>query len=169
MSITLKNTDKIGSILLLALSAAIFIVTADFPTGIGETGPDFYPRVIAVLIAFFAVVQLARSLLVGEQLTHEITLEVTAQVVGALALVVAYVLLLPYLGFIPGTIAFLIAAMVYSGVRSPLRLTVVSLGLTLFLYYTFVVFLRIPLPASEIYPIRDLLPTFTLVWTWGVG
>ena len=135
MSLTLKHTDKIGSVLLLLLAVAIFVLTADFPKGPGETGADFWPRAIAVLIAFFA-------------------------------LVVAYVVLLPYLGFIVGTIAFLVVAMWYSGVESYSRMTVVSIGLTLGLYYTFVIFLRVPLPDSELFPVRDLLPS--LVFAPGV-
>lgn len=165
-----QHTDTIGSILLLALSAVVFIVTADFPAGPGETGPDFYPRVIAILIAFFALVQLGHSLLEGEQLTHELSLEVTMRVVGAFALVVAYVWLLPRLGFVLGTVAFLVVAMAYSGVRSYVRMAFVSVGLTLGLYYVFVVFLRIPLPEGELYPVAELLPSVVIVWSSaGVG
>ena len=180
MSITLEHTDKIGSLLLLALSVVIFIVTADFPAGPGETGPDFYPRVIAVLIAFFALVQLGYSVTRGEQLSHEISLEVTIRVVGALVLVVAYVVLLPRLGFIVATILFLAVAMRYSGVTTYGRMVVVSVGLTVLLYYTFAVFLRVPLPDAEWEPVAEIIPTIvpwdavtTLSWavvqsvTWG--
>lgn len=164
MGVRIAHTDKIGSILLLALAAGIFVVTAEFPRGPAETGPAFYPRMIAVLIAFFALVQLARSFQSGDVRSHEIDRAVTIRVTIAALLVVAYVLLLPWLGFVTGTVAFLLVAMWYSGVRSYPRMVLVSVGLTVLLYYTFVVFLRVPLPVSPLYPVSEHLPGLV----WGV-
>jgi hypothetical protein len=165
MGVNLSHTDKIGSILLLAVAVGIFVVTADFPTGPAETGPAFYPRMIAVLIAFFALVQLGRSLRGEGVRSYELDRDVAIRVAAAFLLVVAYVLLLPWLGFVTGTVVFLIAAMRYSGVTSYGRMVLVSVGLTLVLYYTFVVFLRVPLPVSPIYPVSEYLPGLV----WGVA
>lgn len=162
MGIELSHADKIGSVLLLALAAGVFVVTADFPRGPTETGPAFYPRMIAVLIAFFAFVQLGRSVRRDGVRSHEIERDTTVRVVGTVALVVAYVLLLPWVGFVAGTAAFLLVAMRYSGVRSYARMVPVSIGLTLVLYYAFAVFLRVPLPESPLYPVAESLPW--LLW-----
>lgn len=164
----LKHTAKIGSILWIALAAGVFVVTADFPRGPGETGPAFYPRTIAALIAFFALVQLVRSLERDAVRSHEIDLGAAKRVAGAFLLVVLYVLLVPWLGFVLATVAFLAVTMRYSGVTSVLRLGGVSIGLTLLLYYTFVVFLRVPLPESPLVPIAPHLPSL-LVGTGVVG
>ena len=163
----LKHTDKIGSILLIALAASVVVVTADFPRGPTETGPAFYPRTIAALISFFALVQLGRSLARESVRSHEIDLAAAKRVAGAFLLVVLYVLLLPWLGFVLSTVAFLAVSMRYSGVTSPLRLAGVSVGLTLLLYYTFVVFLRVPLPESPLLPVAPHLPS-VLLGTAGV-
>lgn len=169
MGIELRHTDKIGAALLVALAVGIFAVTADFPTGPHETGPAYYPRVIAVLIAFFALVLLGRSVYRDGVRAHRIERDVTIRVVATLGLVVAYVLSLPWLGFVPGTIAFLVVAMRYSGVRSSVRIGLAAVGLTLLLYYTFVILLRIPLPRSYLFPVRELLPGAIWASTIWVG
>jgi len=162
MRIEISHADEIGSVLLLGLAVGIFLVTADFPRGPAETGPAYYPRMIAVLIAFFALVQLGRSVRRDGFRSHTIEREVTTRVIGATLLIVAYVLLLPWLGFVTGTVLFLLVAMRYSGVESYSRMLLVSTGLTLLLYYTFAVLLRIPLPVSPIYPISRHLPSLVL-------
>lgn len=158
MRITLSHTDEIGSVLLLLLAAGVFVVTGDFPQGPGETGPAYYPRMIAVLIALFALLQLGRSLAKGRVRSHEISRAVAMRVTVPFVLVVAYVLLMPWLGFLASTTLFLVVAMRYSGVESLLRSGGVAIGFTLLLYYAFVVFLRIPLPESPLYPVARHLP-----------
>lgn len=162
MAIELGRTDEIGSLLLLALAAGIFRVTADFPSGFGETGPGFYPRALAVLIALFALVQLVGSIGDADREPHEITLEETLRVLGVLALLVGYVLAMPRLGFVPATVAFLAVAMWYSGVRAYGRLAVVAVGLTLVLHYIFAEFLRIPLPEGTVIDVTEWLPALPL-------
>ncbi|MDL5362178.1 tripartite tricarboxylate transporter TctB family protein [Halalkalicoccus sp. NIPERK01] len=157
MGVELRHTDALGAGLWLLLAGAVFALSAGFPAGPGETGPAFYPRVIAGLIALFAVVQLVRSL-AGDPRAHEITLGSTRRVVGVAVGVLAYVLLLPWLGFVVATALFLVVGMRYSGVDSPLRIGVVAVGLTLGLHYVFGVFLRIPLPESPFYSVARLLP-----------
>lgn len=158
MSFTLRHTDKIGSVLWLLLAGAVFIVSAGFPAGPNVTGPALYPRVVAGLIALFAVIQLARAVATDADRRHEVTATATKQVLGAVLLVVAYVFLLPWLGFLTSTAAFLVAGMLYSGARSPLLIGGSSLGLTILLYYIFASFLRIPLPQSPLLPVEQLLP-----------
>ncbi|SNZ12035.1 Tripartite tricarboxylate transporter TctB family protein [Natronoarchaeum philippinense] len=159
MPVEIGHTDKISSVLLLALSAGVFVVSGDFPRGPGITGPAFFPRVISVLIAAFALAQLGKRLYVSRVRSYEITHEVAVQVFAVFGLVVAYVLALPWIGFVPATIAFLLAAMWYSGVGSLPRAVVVAVGVTLALYYTFIVFLRVPLPEGVFVPVRPFLPS----------
>lgn len=158
MAVTLPRTDTIGSIVWLLLAAGIFVVSADLPTGTGETGAAFYPRVIAVLIAGFASLQLVRSVYDEGFQTRTLSREQARRVLAVIALVTVYVLSLPWFGFVTGTILFLVAGMLYSGARSPIRIGVAAVGLALVLYYVFAVFLRIPLPESPFVPVEDALP-----------
>jgi putative tricarboxylic transport membrane protein len=158
MKIEAKHTDKIGAVIWLVLAAGVFFLAGDLPTGTGETGPGFYPRVIAVLIAAFAVAQLVRSAYESNAEARVVTGAQVRKIATVTVLVTVYVLSLPWLGFVTGTVAFLVVGMVYSGAKSPLRIGGIAIGLSLTLYYVFAVFLRIPLPESPFVPVEALLP-----------
>lgn len=154
----ISHTDKIGSLLWLALAVAVYVASMGFSSGTAETDAGFYPRVVAVLIAVFALVQLAKNVSVSDTRHHEISLVNARRVVTISLMVAAYALLLPWLGFVTGSVLFLAVGMIYSGARSPKKVTVASVGLPLLLYYVFSVFLRIPLPESPFVPVESLLP-----------
>lgn len=160
MTVEVTHTDKIGSILWLLLAVGVFIASADLPTGTGETGAAFYPRVLATLIAAFACLQLVKSVYADEVNQHEITATQVKHVGVIAVLITGYVLSLPWLGFVTGTFSFLVIGMSYSGVRSAIRIAGVAIGISLVLYYVFAVLLRIPLPESPFIPIEGLLPGF---------
>lgn len=168
MAFELRHTDKIATALLLALSALVFVLTADFPSGPGVTTPAFYPRFVAAMIALFALVQLGQSLRRGTASTHAITWERTKPVVVMTGLVVAYVGLMPLLGFLIATVLFLLVAMHYSGVERYRTSVPVAVGVAIALHYVFVEFLRVPLPRNPFLPISRLLPSLWAVPVPGV-
>lgn len=164
--IKVSHTDKIASVLLLLLTGVVFFLTADFPSGYGATSPAFFPRLIVSLIAVFAIVQLIDSFRADEVRSYEITPSVAVTVGIAAGLVVAYVFLMVYLGFLLGTAVFLVASMQFSGVDRIWKSVTVSVGVSLALYYIFYRFLRVPLPENPFIPIGRLLPS---LWYSGVG
>ncbi len=166
MGSTVSHTDKIASALLLALAVVVFVVSADFPEGPGQTSPAFFPRVIAALIALFALGQFGKSVAEDSVRSHEITWPVARRVLVVAALVVAYVATMPHLGFVLGTVVFLVVTMRYSGVRQYRRSVPLSIAVTLVLYYVFFEFLRVPLPRSRYLPVEELLPPLPLVVGW---
>lgn len=165
MAFEISHTNKIASGLLLLLTAAVFYLSADFPTGVGETSPAFFPRVIVALIAVFAIAQIVKSIRLDNEQTYEITKEKVITVGIAAGLVVAYVVTIPYFGFLIGTILFLIASMHFSGVERVRKSVPVAFGLALALQYIFVGFLRVPLPDNAVVPIGRMLP---FIWVSGV-
>jgi putative tricarboxylic transport membrane protein len=70
-------------------------------------------------------------------------------VVIALALIIAYVLLDDYVGFAPLAFAILMVLFLRFGVR-PLRGAVIAAFTVLFIHLTFVTLLRVPLPGGLI-------------------
>jgi putative tricarboxylic transport membrane protein len=159
MASHIRHTDKIASGLLLLLSAAVFVISADFPRGPGETSPAFFPRLIVSLIALFALVQLVQSIQFDVEEAHEITLSNVGTVAIAAGLVIGYIVVMPFLGFLLSTIAFLVVSMHFSGVDRVSRSVPISIGLALALHYVFVVFLRVPLPDNPFIPIGRMLPS----------
>lgn len=158
MTLKLSHTDKVASGLIFVLTAVVFYLTTDFPAGYGATGPAFFPRVIVGLMSVFALAQLVKAIRNGEPRTAEISRSTVETVAIAAALVVGYVLTMPYFGFLAGTVVFLLVSMHFSGVEGFRTSLPVSIGVAIVLYYIFVRFLRVPLPESSVLPISRLLP-----------
>lgn len=159
MAYRLPHSDLIAAGALLALSAAVFVVSSGFPGGReGDPGAAFFPRFIAAVIALFAIVQAVRYLRDERTRIHEIDPGTTRRLAVVMAFPIAYVLLMPFVGFLVTTIAFLAAFMWYSGARSIPVVAGSSIGITLVLHYVFGVFFRVPLPEG-IVPIARLLPS----------
>lgn len=159
MTLRISHTDKISSVLVFVLAAVVFYLTADFPSGFGATGPSLFPRAIVVLMSVFALVLLVKSVKREDVRTQEISWSAAKTVGIAAALVVGYLLLMPYLGFLAGTTAFLVVSIHFSGVSEFRKSIPVSIGVSIALFYIFAEFLRVPLPESTILPISRLLPT----------
>lgn len=159
MTLRISHTDKIASGLVFLLAGGVYYLTTDFPSGVGATGPSFFPRLIVGLMSVFALAQLVKALKQGNVRTQEITWQ-TAKTVGiAVVLVVGYLVLMPYMGFLVGTIAFLMVSMHFSGVEKVSKSLPVAVFVSIALYYVFVPFLRVPLPESSILPVSRLLPS----------
>jgi hypothetical protein len=152
MAIEIKRSEQIGAILFLILSGIVYYLSGTFPEGQGQTGPGSYPRV-----------QLARSLYAGESTVHEIRAPTIKRVGIVVALVVAYVITMPYLGFLVGTVAFLAVTIHYSGERNLRQIALVSVLVPIVLHYAFGAFLRVRLPENVLLPISRLLPPLPLV------
>lgn len=163
MTFTLERSNELAALLLLGLSLAVFVVTAKFPESpnTGSPGAAFFPRLIVAGIAVLAVVQLIQSARADETRTHVVDAETTKRVAAVTAFLVAYAALMPLLGFLVDTAAFLVLFGRYSGVDDVGRSVGIALVSTLVLYYAFVDFLNVPLPESSILPISRLLPSLT--------
>jgi len=67
----------------------------------------------------------------------------------AIALVVLYVALTPWLGFPLVTLGFIAAFMLLGGARSPVGITLAAAGGTVLLLYLFVKLVYLPLPKGD--------------------
>lgn len=143
---TSRLGDRVAALLLLALAVFVFAYTFTFPPPAQELDPGLaaLPRMIAVLIGVLALVPLARPE-EGEALPRGGT---ALRVVGTVVLLGAYALVIDSLGFVITTVAFLLAELLLIGVRRPLTLILVSVGLSLGLFYLFRILLDVSLPVS---------------------
>lgn len=143
---TSRLGDRVAALLLLALAVFVFAYTFTFPPPTQELDPGLatLPRMIAVLIGVLALVPLARPE-EGEALPRG---GAALRVVGTVVLLGAYALVIDSLGFVITTVAFLLAELLLIGVRRPLTLILVSVGLSLGLFYLFRMLLDVSLPVS---------------------
>lgn len=164
MAIMIRHSDKIAGLAFIALAAGIYVVSADFPTvpGMPEPGPAFFPRVIAGLIGVLGVVLIVESVRNGEAHSHRIDRRGVVRIGGATLLLVGYVAVMPYLGFVVDTALFLVVFMWFSGVRSPVATLVVAVGVPVVLHYVFVSFLHVPLPEGSVVSVVEYLPSLPL-------
>lgn len=163
MALRIRHTDKVAAVLLVGLSVGVFVASRDFPSGFGDSpGAAFFPRLIASTIALLAGVLFVRSVASGDTRTYDVSTTDARRFAVPIALLVAYVALLPIFGFVLDTVAFLVVMMRYSGVESYLRSGALAVGLGLALYYVFGEFLHIPFPEGSAVSVARWLPSLPL-------
>lgn len=160
MSFEIRHADEVAAILLLGLSAGVFVASRDFPSGFGESpGAAFFPRLIASLIGLLAGVLFVRSVVADETRTHDVSKTDLQRFVVPVAFLVGYVALMPVLGFVLDTVIFLVVLMRYSGVEIYRTSVSLAIGVGLALHYVFGEFLHIPLPEGSAVAISKWLPS----------
>ncbi len=114
--------DLVLAICLLALSMYVWYETATYPAPAGEAGaeglgPAFYPRLLAITLAGLAcLVAVAALLRRGKSAPSpmppaSLTANDRLRAAALFGTMVAYWLLMPWLGFVLCTFCFLVAAM----------------------------------------------------------
>ncbi len=141
-----KLGDRIAAGLLLAFSVGVFAYTFTFPAPVQSLDPGVtaFPRMVLVLIGILSLVLLVRPR-EGEPLPRG---RAALRIVATLLLLGVYAVVLDSLGFVITTVSFLLAELLLVGVRRPVLLVLVPLGVGVGLFYLFRVFLEVPLPTS---------------------
>ncbi|KUK22215.1 MAG: Uncharacterized protein XD57_1686 [Thermotoga petrophila] len=131
----------------ILLAVAVFTIIHAFSLhSFGEwaLSPGLFPLIVGVVLFVLSILLLGRRGYKkrsneGFYIDWKIVLTVTT-------LSIAYVLLLSFFHFALSTFIYLALFFLVLGVRNLLLLGVLSFGLTLFVYYTFGVLLRVVLP-----------------------
>lgn len=141
-----KLGDRVSAGLLLAFAIGVFAYTFTFPAPVQDLDPGVtaFPRMVSVLIGVLALVLLLRPR-EGEPLPRGWA---AIRVVVTVLLLCVYAVVLDSLGFVITTVLFLLAELLLIGVRRPILLALVPLGVGVGLFYLFRVFLEVPLPVS---------------------
>ncbi|ELY59023.1 tripartite tricarboxylate transporter TctB family protein [Natronolimnohabitans innermongolicus] len=160
-SVRQLNVDNITSNPLAAvfilLSFATIYYASQFPSGEG-LGAGFFPIVISLTIIVFAVA----DIIVDDDTELDVSdFELTPAVIVT-GLLLAYLAVMPYTGFLVGSMLFLPPIMYYSDVRSKPLIATVSLLLPIVLFYIFSRIFMVRLPEGII-PISRLLPELPLM------
>lgn len=146
------------SIVFILFSLVVIYYTNQFPNE-GELGPGFFPIALSAGIILFAIVDLAVD---DETELDPSGFDLTPLIVVG-GLLVGYVGLMRYTGFLVGTMLFLPITLYYSDVRSKSLIAAISIGLPIALFYVFSRIFLVRLPESEILPVSRLLPQLPLV------
>jgi len=146
----LKKADIIAGILGILLSFYIFMESAKFPEdNVLLMGPSFFPRILAVLmlimsIALIVIALMGKSAKTAEKL--DIRDPGIQRSIIALVATVIYLLLFKRLGFILDSILYLMFLMYLLKLRNYVQMVLVSIGVSVAVYFIFKVGLSITLP-----------------------
>ncbi len=136
--------DRIVAGILLALAVGMFAYTLTFPGTLQPTDPGTaaFPRILAVALGVLALALLLRP--------DEVSLlperAGAFPMVGIIVLTAVYAAVLPILGFLISTIAYLAGALLLMKVRKPVYLVVVPIIVSITLFALFGLLLEVPLP-----------------------
>jgi hypothetical protein len=145
------SRDFAFGVLMLTLGILYYWLTTGIPQSALDdaVGPVGMPRLYAVLLVALSVVTMVRAMLavlLRQPLHRESALRRSWRFSGMLLLGVLYVVIVPWLGYLP-SIALLIAGTAwYQGGAINRRVIIVSASGALLLWLLFVAFLRIPQP-----------------------
>ncbi|MCY1152251.1 MAG: tripartite tricarboxylate transporter TctB family protein [Sphaerochaetaceae bacterium] len=104
-----KKTDLIIGIISCILGIISYVLTLNFPTfgKSGVPGPEFFPRILAILFLIISVIQISKSFVEKNTKTQEIEKVDYIRMLILIALFAFYILFLDILGFFITTIIFL--------------------------------------------------------------
>ena len=146
----MKKANTIWGILGLLLCAYIWISSASFPTdAVMKIGPDFFPRIMATGMGVASILLLVHTYSVKSDKKAEAISFKDPGIQRALIILAGafiYVIVMQYLGFIPGTIIFMMFMMYKLQFRQYVRMLLVSVATAVCVQAAFQGMLDIQLP-----------------------
>lgn len=150
-----RRANLIFSALMIILCFFTLYWMRNFPVAVRGMGygPDLFPKIVISVIFLLSAIILFQNLYFlykerREESKGEVDLLTfhNAKILGLLLFIFfIYVLLFPRIGFIVATFLFLFISMILMKISKPKSL-IITLVLTVILFYTFKVGLRVPLP-----------------------
>lgn len=145
--------DVFVGLVLIAVSFALFPMTLKFPDTAGLF-PQFILTVLCILGAytlFHGVYQTKRERKMmedGQEVTSIFNWQANKLPMAGYVMIVLYILAIKPIGFFVCTTVFMVIYMLFLNMRKPLVLVLVTLGVDCFIYFLFVVQLKLNLPSG---------------------
>ena len=147
----MKKTDICVVVFMYAVCAFFYVHMLQL-----QANSQTYPRFTIVLLFGLTTVYLLQMLMNAKKHGVESGVDkvfdgfMVAQFFVCLALVIVYLLMMKFLGFFVATIAFMIAALLYLGVPK-VHTVIAVIAINLLVYFAFVQFLGVKLPAGLLF------------------
>jgi putative tricarboxylic transport membrane protein len=159
--------DLTFSISIILASVVIYMLTLMFPPGLGQeggVGPGFFPKIVAMLTAglglilLLAAIRERRAERPGPSPVQpeETGIRLIRRTAAAFLIIVCYAVGIYYVGFIIGTLVFLLVAISFFQSKFQWRrffsfVLPISILVTAVTYVVFRVAIRIPLPRGAFF------------------
>ena len=154
---------KKGNLVLAAICAVtgigIIAVASGYPKaadyGTGVPGPGLWPIVISVVLLACTAILLYRTLKMPPEKNSKIELWTTGtrRVYLAMGILVVYLLVLPFLGFIISTFVLELIFIQWFAKKNPIITAIISAAITMVVYCAFRFLLNVPVNTFGIFVI----------------
>lgn len=154
---------KKGNLVLAAICAVLGIgiiaVASGYPTaadyGTGVPGPGLWPIVISIVLLACTAILIFRTLKMSPEKNTKIELWTTGtrRVYLTMAILVVYLLVLPFLGFIISTFVLELIFIQWFAKKNPVITAVISAAITMVVYCAFRFLLNVPVHTFGIFVI----------------
>lgn len=149
MPISLNSERAVVALVLFLLSVGLFVSANRLPAS--DMGvafdPGFFPRIVLGCLIALAALNLIVDLRAGTGWNPSGLRDVLIM----MALLIVYVVVMPDLGFFAASVVLSVAFLFILGVRSPLGISAVSVGVPGALVALFNHILKMPLPTSPLF------------------
>ena len=149
MSVSLNSERAIVALTLLLLSIALFVAASRLPASdMGAAfDPGFFPRIVLGALIGLSALNLLTDLRSGTGWA----LDGLRPVMLMMAIIVVYMSVMPDLGFFAASVVLSVAFLLLLGVRSPVGIAAVAIGVPGALVALFNHILTMPLPTSPLF------------------
>ncbi len=146
----MNKADVFAGILGILISIFVFFESAKFPKDIVmSVGPSYFPNILATALLIVSGILIINSFIGKNKKTYEKfdvkSPEVQRAGISLLATIV-YCLILKHIGFIISSTIYLLFLMYLLKKRNYIKMTVISICVTLSIYFVFKAVLNITLP-----------------------
>lgn len=143
-------SDISTGIILLLFSIIGYSMAVEFenPNTAMKYGPDFFPKLVLSLLAITSIILFVKAIRNFKKSKDQITVNknVVFTVITFIFIIIGYVVLFYFTGFIISTIVFLLIGQWAFGIRKKILLSTTTILLPITLYFLFVFFFKVPLP-----------------------
>lgn len=147
----MKIANLISAGLCTILGIIIIAIASRYPTadayGTGVPGPGLWPICISTILILCAVILTIRTLKMKSKDDVSLSLLSTGacRVYLCMAILIAYVAVLKYVGFILSTIVMMFTFIQWFSKKKIIISLLISVGCTLAIYFIFKLFLNVPI------------------------
>ncbi|WOV88094.1 tripartite tricarboxylate transporter TctB family protein [Sporosarcina oncorhynchi] len=146
----MKVAHITSGIISIFIGGFFYYLTLDFPeTKSTDTGAAFMPRIYCGLLIVFGLILFIQGLL-DKNKVERIDRTIGYALIS-MAIVLAYVLTMPYIGFYISTALTIFGLLLFSKVRKVSTLVSVPLGAILFVYIVFGILLKVSIPLGSLF------------------
>jgi putative tricarboxylic transport membrane protein len=144
MKYSLFNRQSIIGWILLVFSLLYGINALSFPEGMNEPGPSFLPIILSIGMVICSIVIIFKNR-IKQTSDDNLEYKIGKQHLLLVGFLVAYLILVPFLGFIITSVLFIFFIFRLYGVNGYIRPIIYSAVLTASIYVLFRLLLNVPL------------------------